>query len=297
MIGIDGNEGGRDAIALGRLLVSHEGRMTLAYVHHGAPLLARASSHQFDSEENERALELLQRERDQSGLAHADLHTIGASSVGRGLHELASIVAADLLVVGSTRRSLVGRVLVGDDTVGALNGAPCAVAVAPAGYVQHPKAMREVGVGYNESAESEHAIKVARTIAAEHGAIVSAFEAVALPAYAFYGVPNPTEEAIEGLVAEALERISSLGDITPHAVYGRPSEELTLYSASIDLLVLGSRDYGPVGRLMHGSTTNALTRSARCPLLVLTRAVRAAEVEERSEADDRDRSGAGAGIG
>ena len=47
-----------------------------------------------------------------------------------------------------------------------------------------------------------------------------------------------------------------------------------MYSASLDLLIVGSRDYGPIGRLVHGSTSQQLARMARCPLLVLTRSAR-----------------------
>lgn len=66
--------------------------------------------------------------------------------------------------------------------------------------------------------------------------------------------------------------VASLGDVGPHAAYGHPAEELALYSASLDLLVVGSRGYGPIGRLIHGSTSHRLAHSARCPLLVLPRA-------------------------
>jgi hypothetical protein len=44
----------------------------------------------------------------------------------------------------------------------------------------------------------------------------------------------------------------------------------------VDLLVVGSRGYGPLGRLIHGSTSLQLARSARCPLLVLPKAATAA---------------------
>jgi nucleotide-binding universal stress UspA family protein len=40
----------------------------------------------------------------------------------------------------------------------------------------------------------------------------------------------------------------------------------------IDLLVLGSRGYGPALRTMLGSATSELMRSAPCPLLVFPRA-------------------------
>jgi nucleotide-binding universal stress UspA family protein len=53
--------------------------------------------------------------------------------------------------------------------------------------------------------------------------------------------------------------------------YGEPSEELAQFSEELDLLIVGSRSYGPVGRLFNGSTSNYLARRARCPLLVLPR--------------------------
>jgi nucleotide-binding universal stress UspA family protein len=278
IVGVDQHDGGRDAITLAKTLVANDGELTLAYVHHGYPVPARDTSVAYEAEEHERALELLEKERAEAGI-EAQLRPTGSPSVGRGLHELAEASGADLLVVGSTCRGLLGRVLVGDDTRAALNGAPCAVAIAPAGYSQHPHMMREIGVGYNGSRESEHALEVARKLAHEHGAKLSAFEAVSLPAYLYMGGPAPVDLSIKDAVKDARSRITRLGEIDAHAAYGRPSEELAVYSASLDLLIVGSRDYGPVGRLVHGSTSQQLARTARCPLLVLTRAARTAQTD------------------
>jgi hypothetical protein len=71
--------------------------------------------------------------------------------VGRGLDELCQAIGADLLVVDSSRRGLLGRVLIGDDTRAALNGARCAIAIASAGDVTEPAAMQAIGVGYDRS--------------------------------------------------------------------------------------------------------------------------------------------------
>jgi nucleotide-binding universal stress UspA family protein len=196
-----------------------------------------------------------------------------STSVGRGLHVLAETEGADLIVVGSSRRGVVGRVLLGDDTRAALNGAPCAVAVAPAGYVEHPRDIRRIGVGYDGSLESEHALEVARGLAAEHEAKLSACTAVSVPLAAFKPGPLPLSDAIDALVADAGQRIAAL-EVEPHAVYGATGEVLTSYSAALDLLVVGSRGYGPIGRLVHGSTSNELARTAQCPLLILPRATR-----------------------
>ncbi len=285
VVGVDEHEGGRDAIALAENLVAEGGELTLAYVYHGDPHVWRGSSPPYDATERERTRELLEKARDQADV-EAQLRWRGSPSPGRGLHELAEEIGADLLVVGSSRRALLGRVLVGDDTRAALNGAPCAVAVAPAGYADHPALMREIGIGYDGSPESEHAVKTARRLSTEHGAKLSAFEAVSIPAYAFTAGPVPVGDWFESLVDDARTRIATLGDVEPHAAYGQTAEELALYSASLDLLVVGSRGYGPIGRLVHGSTTQQLARFARCPLLVLTRAARDAEALQAT--DDRD---------
>jgi nucleotide-binding universal stress UspA family protein len=285
VVGVDGRQGGRDAIALAEQLAAPSAEVTLAHVYAGNASVYRSASTAYEAGERARARELLEKERDNARI-DAELRFRRSPSVGRGLHELAEQIGAGLLVIGSSRRGPLGRVLLGDDTAAALSGAPCAVAIAPAGYAHDSVVMREIGVGYNGSSESEHALKVARALAAQHDAKLSAFEVVSVPSYALAGALAPLGDAIEELVKSARERVSALPGVEPHAAYGLPAEELALYSASLDLLVVGSHDYGPVGRLIHGSTSRRLARTARCPLLVLTRAARKADA-----ADDRVRPG------
>jgi nucleotide-binding universal stress UspA family protein len=273
VVAIADRETGPDAIELGRRF---GGRLTLAHIYFGDERLWRGSSAEYDRVQREQGFDLL-RDVGASIDAVAELKVVGAGSVGQGLHRVAESVGADLLVVGSSRRGLVGRVLIGDDTRESLNGAPCAVAIAPQGYAKRPHHMSEIGVGYNGSAESAHALEVARRLAGDWGVKVSAFEAVAMPSYAVAAGMVWADDPFDELVAQARENLSTLG-IEAHAAYGQPSEELAVYSASLDLLVVGSRDFGPFGRLVHGSTTRQLARMARCPLLVLTRASREASL-------------------
>jgi nucleotide-binding universal stress UspA family protein len=279
LVGVDEHEGGHDAIALATRLIAADGHVTLAFVETSGPYTYRGVSVMYAAGEREHALGRLRKAREQAGI-DAEIAYLRSGSVGRGLHELAERDYADLLVLGSCRRGLVGRVLIGDDTRAALNGATCAVAIAPAGYAAEPKIMREIGVGYDGSPESVHALEFARKLAAEFGAKLSAFEAVALPRYAFSAGLLPTDVAVEELVDEAQQRVAALGDVEPHAAYGHPAVELAMYSASLDLLIVGSRSYGPIGRLVHGSTSQQLAHTARCPLLVLTRAARATHGED-----------------
>src|SRR5205823_3843807 len=76
------------------------------------------------------------------------------SSVHRGLHQLARERRADLLVVGSCSRGKLGRLLFGNDTISALKGAPCAVAIAPRGYASSTRRLGVVGIGSDGSPES-----------------------------------------------------------------------------------------------------------------------------------------------
>lgn len=299
VVGVDEREGGRDAITLATILTEPGGKLTLAHVITSVPYVYRGVTASYVAAERapalqqlerDRALALLESARGRAGAGRAGVETtlrcVEAASAGRGLHDLAALQHTDLIVLGSSRQSLLGRVVISDDTRRALNAAPCAVAIAPAGYAEHPDAVREIGVGYDGSPESEHALEVARGLAAEYDATVSAFEAVSVPIAGFGPGPLPVSDVIETLVGQARERIRGLGDIEPHAAYGPAAEELARYSASLDLLIVGSRGYGPIGRLIHGSTSQQLARTARCPLLVLPRAADAAEIRGGSK-DER----------
>ena len=273
VVGVDEHEGGCDAIALAKNLLAPDGEITLAHVlaHDGHGY--RGPSAAYEASGWASAAELLEKVRDDARVeAHLRWHASG--SVGRGLHEICELIGADLLTVGSSRPGLLGRVLLGNDTQAALDGAPCAIAIAPANYSREPVAVREIGVGYNGTPESEHALELARRLAAGTGARLSAFEAVSLSTSRFEARLFRLSDAVDTLVKEARERLTALAGVEAHAAYGDAAEELALYSASLDLLVVGSRGYGPLGRMMHGSTSRKLTRMARCPLLVLPRSAR-----------------------
>jgi nucleotide-binding universal stress UspA family protein len=76
---------------------------------------------------------------------------------------------------------------------------------------------REIGVGYDGSPESEHALSVPRTLAVAWAAKLSALEAVSLPSYASVG-PGAADDPPQCLVEDALERIAALGGVEPHAL-------------------------------------------------------------------------------
>jgi nucleotide-binding universal stress UspA family protein len=276
LVGVDGSANGRDAITLASRLVDPGGKLTLANVQAGETHPLHAITPGLVAEERDASLQLLERERAEADV-EAELLSLDAASPGAGLHRQAEDQEADLLVVGSCSRGAFGRAVLGDDTRAALNGSPCAVAIAARGYAAHPTPIKKVGVAYNGSPESERALAKAREIAEPTRAQIEVLEVVAIPSYAFTGLMAPAiGDSVDLMIAEANARLSKLPGVEGHAVYGLSGEELAAFSKDVDLLVVGSRSYGPVKRLVLGSTSDYLERHARSSLLVLPRPAQAA---------------------
>lgn len=121
LVGVDGRANGRDAIALASQLVDPDGKLTLAHVHRD------------EAAEREHSHKLLEDERSGAAVT-AELVSVAATSPGTGLHQQAKELGADLLVVGSCSHGVLGRVLLGDDSRDAVDGAPCTVVIAIQGY-------------------------------------------------------------------------------------------------------------------------------------------------------------------
>ena len=58
---------------------------------------------------------------------------------------------------------------------------------------------------------------------------------------------------------------------TPRCGCGRPAAVLMEAGQDADLIIIGSRRWGPVARLLLGSTGEALLHGATCPVLVVAR--------------------------
>jgi nucleotide-binding universal stress UspA family protein len=204
---------------------------------------------------------------------------VEARSVASGLHKLGVSQRGDLLVIGASRRDEYDRALVGDDTQEVLGHAPCTVAVAPRGFAGRPPIMHKIGVAYDGSRESEQALAVARRLARERGAELSALHAIPEPVYTGRRVtgaqlvndPWSVQAEIDEAVENARRQMAQLDDVQTHATSGDATEELARFGASVDLLIIGSHKYRPLEAWMSvQSTAQQLADSAPCPLLVLS---------------------------
>lgn len=275
LVGVDGVRSGRDALALAARLADPGGTLTLMHVHPGLLTVSHAITPALGDADRARVQETLETVRADAGV-DAVLAIVQGPSPGQVLHEQAEARGSDLIVLGSSRRGVLGRAILGDDTRAALNGAPCAVAIAPVGYGERGKAFETLGVGYDASPESEQALAAARALAARYHARIRALSIVTPPSYWYAGFIPPALLELDEVVARREREMGALEGVEGHADYGLPGEDLAAFSRHVDLLVVGSRSYGPVRRLIHGSTSNYLQRHARSPLLILPRSGEAA---------------------
>jgi nucleotide-binding universal stress UspA family protein len=221
--------------------------------------------------------------------APVELRKLEGSSAARALHEEAEREEAALLVVGSSRRSPVDRVLAGATAMRLLHGSPCPVAVVPQGWAAG-RGLATIGVAYTESEEANVALRAAHALAQRVGATLRVISAVKhtegmhleVETYVA-GQHGQTLEDVEGAYRlEAERRLRALLEtelrdvpVDLDVTVGDPAEVLIGSSERLDLLVCGSRAYGPLRAVLLGSVTRRLLSEARCPVLVLQRGVRA----------------------
>ena len=266
LVGVDEREGSRDAAVLARALAPHCERMSLINVCRQDDLGIGGAAPD-DAAEHEFSLATLCAVRDEFAL-DAQLLSVMATSVSSGIKETAEEIGADLIVVGSCHRSAVGRVLGGNDATSTLHGAPCAVAIAPRGYSPAPGSITTVGVAYDGTPQSREALKAARRLADDVRAQITALDIEQIKIYG-YGWAAPYVEGRDILTAGARQRLGELAGVDLAVVIGEPREELVTFSDRVDVLVCGSRERGPVKRVMLGSTSDHLVDHARSPLLVI----------------------------
>lgn len=291
VVGYDGTERGDDAAALGAAIARRlDGRVVIAGVYH-QDFPQWPGSDEFEASMRQIVAEQL-RKVDVEGLGvPAEVRTVRARSEARGLHELAENLDAELIVVGSTHRSAVGRVLVGSTGQRLLQESPCGVVVAPHGYSSTAQSdAGRIAVGYDGTLESEAALSLATRLATRSHATLNVIGVVEPHTYnyadAMSGVMVAAEAVgaerrrMEHVMKELPDRLPTPQPVETVVVEGRPVQELVDASRDADMIVLGSRSYGPIGRALAGSVSSGVALRSHCPVVIVPR-----QVAERREAE------------
>jgi len=205
---------------------------------------------------------------------------IPGPSAARVLHDCAAERGAGLLVVGATHHGVRGRITLGSTADRLLHGATCPVAVAPLGFAERMRGIDRVGVAFIDSHEGHEALRTGALLASAAGAKLYAATVVEPIPWSATGFAHSDEleahlKHLRGQAGNTLRR--ALDDIQP-AVRSRvdvlvdtPIAALQHFSSGVDLLVCGSRGYGPLGSVLLGGVSRRLIHRAVCPVIVVPR--------------------------
>lgn len=281
LVGIDGTPSGCEALSLAvALAVIADAPLLLGAVYGFESSTSRFGSSAWPP--RERAVRWLE---DAARLLDGTIPwrsvTVEAATVSQGINRLAEDEAAGLLVLGSSRRGRIGRVLAGSWPTQIVHGAPCPVAVVPHGWsLRAPEQPLAVGAGLTDAPEAYEALVCAERLARAAAARLAVLTAVPLldPRHALftrYGADyrqwvRERRDRAERLACEAAV---SMPTAEIEVLDGDPVGCLTAASEDLDLLVVGSRRYGPIRGAVLGSVSAPLMRYARCPVLVVPRGV------------------------
>jgi nucleotide-binding universal stress UspA family protein len=287
VVGHDGSDSGDDAAVLAARLARASGEDLLAvtvYPEENPIGIGRVDAEWVAAmrEHAREVSETAKRFLDERGVA-AQYRVMGSGSAAHGLDDIAEAERASMIVVGSERHGARRRISPGSTGERLLHGAICPVAIAPRGFREQPvdAALGRIGVAFVDTPEGRKAIQVAGEQASRTGASLTLYTVVARRAEVFAPIiGRDAEEAFLATVREdaraALDRArATLPDgitVEEELLEGDTVEALAaLDEHEVDLLVCGSRGYGPVRRVLLGGVLRRLIRRAACPVLVVPR--------------------------
>lgn len=278
IVGFDGSEHARDALALGAVLTAPGGELIVCCVHHFKSLSARAdpTEPRLDRAAAERCVK-----EATSLVSSVALNPILIAGAGTAiaLQHTAKQQHADLIVLGSSHRGALGRVFVGSVTQETLHEASCPVAVAPVGFQDHSEGTRlaRIAVGHDVVEPTPDALCAGVELCDQTGAellLVAVAEDAAVPDPAratmlCAEITRARLRAAEQSVAETLTSVPESVSAASEVRDGDPAEQLLDVANHADLLILGSHGRGTMGRLIMGSVCDRVVRAAACAVLVV----------------------------
>lgn len=165
IVGVEGSSRSADAIALGDLLAERLGAPLLLVHTYGT--VARS----LDPPERRQMVRSLfdstfpQVQALIGDGRRREMRVVPASSAAAGLQGVAERERAQLIVVGPSRRSGLGRVRPGATGERLLSGSPVPVAIAPRGYARQEPRLERLASAFDSSAESYQAFQWAARLA------------------------------------------------------------------------------------------------------------------------------------
>ena len=244
----------------------------------GPPIYPQVVVGYLENERGEDARILAERIVERDGGELKIVH-VEKGSPADTLQAIAEKGEADLIVLGSTHHAHVGSVAPGSVAEHLLHGARCRLVIAPKGYAEADHSqdrLRVAAVGFDGMAESYAALDEAARLATKFGGSLRVIGvATPMPAMGAAAAAQAGGEAGPDFQTQINQAVSELPpELRALPVYERGDPVQKLLEAAemgVDLLVLGSRGFGPVMRLLIGSVSSRVIREAPCPDLVVPR--------------------------
>ena len=286
VIGCEDSAEGRDAVALGVELAQALGARPLLV---GAVALPDDLLTGAQLEEELRGAVGGWLERVAEGVRELGLEpqvrALASSSGARALYGAAVEAGAALIVVGSTHRGALGRAVAGSTGERLLHGSPCPVAVAARGYAEAgARRLLRLAVAYDGSDESELAVRAGVGLARRCNASLSLLtvahsgglgpSATAAPV-PVAGYEPSAEKRMQRVLEQGIGRVPEDLPVQKQLLRGHPGTTLVEASADYDLIIVGSRGYGPLRSTLLGGTSRQVLDGARCSAMALPRGISA----------------------
>jgi nucleotide-binding universal stress UspA family protein len=270
LVGVDDSDQSTDAVDFARELAEDTGaRVIVASTFPYDDVPSRAANLEYRAEIHSAAEHTVRTHARRVSVLgdRVSTATVARTSPAHGLQDLAIAHDAALIIVGSTHTGPAGRVLPGSTGERLLHGAPCSVAVVPKDRDGAPRALRTIGVAWDGSQRSDAALAGAVDVARSLGARLRVIRVADVPRESERRAAEELDQAVDGLPRDV--------PAAPVFLVGEPVHELCRQSESLDLLITGSRGYGPLRAVLLGGVTGRLLRSASCPVLVVPRGIEA----------------------
>jgi nucleotide-binding universal stress UspA family protein len=284
LIGVDGSDRSEDAVAFGRALALAAGApVILAMAHQTEPRQPRLDGAPAYAGLREEAETMLARYALMLlDVGDVERRLLADHSPARALKATAEQAGAGIIVVGSSHVGRLGRVLPGSTAERLLHGAPCPVAVVPVGFQGHGLPENPViGCGFQATDDGAAALGAAEELALALGGSLQVTQVVEPPSHLYDTgeMPLNMPELDAKMRADAdralTERVAHLSARLHHVEgtihVGRPADRLIALTEAVDLMVVGSRGYGPLKAVLLGGVSGQLIRSAACPVIVIPR--------------------------
>jgi nucleotide-binding universal stress UspA family protein len=282
VVGYEGEPTGRDVLEFATRWAKAGGdQVTVVTVYEGAaPLGVQRVDAEWVAFGRERADQLLDEARGLIGDdVKADFVRIASTSAAHGLHDIVEDTEdTPLVVLGSRHTRGLRRTYPGSTAERLLDGSPVPVAVVPWGYGDSGvQALSKVAVAFVDTPDGHVALDHGARIAAHLGAELEVLSVIpdtrVVPTLGdvsrfSHEQRLAYQESLDAALAGLPEGVAATGRLLDGPVVDALAD---IRPGEADVLVCGSRGYGPVRRVLLGGVSARVVRHARIPVIVVPR--------------------------